>query len=52
MSPDYGAGDAGGARSGGERAHAAAKLAMTLLGDYWFGAAEPVPSSVLVAVLG
>jgi len=37
--------------AGSELTRPAAKLAMTLLGDYWFGAAEPVPSSVLVAVL-
>ena len=29
----------------------AAKLVMTVLGDYWFGADSPVPSAVLVAVL-
>src|SRR5262245_8501841 len=37
--------------AGSELMLPAAKLVMTVLGDYWFGADEDVPSSVLVAVL-
>jgi phenylacetic acid degradation operon negative regulatory protein len=37
---------------GSELTLPAAKLLMTVLGDYWFGADEHVPSSVLVALLG
>jgi phenylacetic acid degradation operon negative regulatory protein len=37
--------------AGSELTLPAAKLLMTVLGDYWFGADEPVPSAVLVGVL-
>jgi len=37
--------------AGSELTLPAAKLLMTVLGDYWFGADEHVPSAVLVAVL-
>jgi phenylacetic acid degradation operon negative regulatory protein len=38
--------------SGSELTTPAAKLLMTILGDYWFGSLEYVPSSALVSVLG